>query len=187
MQRRAPIGDEWYWGAGYRRDIHWSTVQMGGVSFWSTPRVSHSARSGQVGPMCLLVPTTVGPTLRGAARRRTLLEGLRWPLSTSGRSGDTMVFCVWLTTCTRGLTDPLGRFCDTMREARGLLSGSCVVVTYNGLVGSLGTLQRYRAVGARSLRGLGSRRSGRFCDTFHLGCLSTSGRSGDTLVSVAGW
>ena len=39
-----------------------------------------------------LDPTTVGPTLRGAARRRTLQEGLKWPLSTSGRSGDTMVF-----------------------------------------------------------------------------------------------
>ena len=31
---------------------------------------------------------------------------------------------VWLTTCARGLADPLGRFCDTMRGARGLLSGS---------------------------------------------------------------
>ena len=34
---------------------------------------------------------------------------------------------VWLTTCARGLADPLGRFCDTMGGgARGLLSGSCV-------------------------------------------------------------
>ena len=40
---------------------------------------------------CFLVDTT-GPTLRGVARCRTLQEGLRWPLSISGRSDDTMVF-----------------------------------------------------------------------------------------------
>ena len=44
------------------------------------------------GTKVLMDPTTVGPTLRGAARSRTLQEGLRWPLSISGRSGDTMVF-----------------------------------------------------------------------------------------------
>ena len=108
------------------------------------------------GTKVLLDPTTVGPTLRGAARSRTLQEGpsLLWvdrePKTNYGshtaRSGQephtpggTEVasvdlgtlrrhhgLWVWLTTCARGLADPLGRFCDTMREARGLLSGSCV-------------------------------------------------------------
>ena len=53
---------------GYIREVHRSAELMGGV----------------------VSVDTVGPTLRGAARRRTLQEGLMWPLSISGHSGDTL-------------------------------------------------------------------------------------------------
>ena len=53
-----------------------------GRSCFGRHRGSHTARSGQVphtpgGTKVLSDPTTVGPTLRGAARSRTLQEGLR--------------------------------------------------------------------------------------------------------------
>ena len=95
---------------------------------------------------------------------------------------------VWLTTCARGLADPLGRFCDTMR------GGTWVAV---GVVGRFGdTMRRVREVIAGRF-GLGCRRSGlpfgSGCARW-LGCsaplgvwpLSTLGRSGDTRVRVTG-
>ena len=147
----------------------------------------------------VLVDTT-GPTLRGA-RHRTLQEGPRccWtrllrdphceerPGAAHSRrvhlrcglighpspiTGPTLRGAVKRRTLQAGLRSITGRSGDT------LVFGTWPV--------SLGTLRRYRAVGVRSLRGLGSRRSGRFCDTFHLGWLLTTGRSDDTLVSVTG-
>ena len=54
---------------GHIREVHWSAEPTGGD----------------------VLVDSVGPTLRGAAKCCTLQEGLRRPLSISGRSGDTMV------------------------------------------------------------------------------------------------
>ena len=94
---------------------------------------------------------TAGPTLRGVARCRTLQEGLRWPLSISGRSGDGL--WVWLTTCAHGLADPLGRFSDTMRWVRKIIAGRF----------GLGCRRGNRS--GRHRHRVGRLRSGRFCDT----------------------
>ena len=124
---------------------------------------------------------TEGPTLRGAARRRTLQEGpnvycglavsprkLRVPTARSGQVPHTPGGTE-LTSVDLGLVGDWhtwfgqfrsGRFGDTVRWA-------CVVCA-----------DRF---------GLGCRGSGRFGDTFLLVWVSTSGRSGDTLVRVTGW
>ena len=65
--------------------------------------------------VCIVLVDSVGPTLRGAAKCRTLQEGLRRPLSISGHSGEHRGLRVGLTSYVRELAHPLGRFCDTMR------------------------------------------------------------------------
>ena len=60
----------------------------------------------------------MGVPLRGAARCRTLQVGLRWPLSTSGRSGDTMV-------CGSGWRQAYVVWFGFARDASAIPCGGC--------------------------------------------------------------
>ena len=88
----------WCFGAGWAVEQVISrsspVCRTDGRRCFSRHHVSHTARSGQAphtpgGTKVLLDPTTAGPPLQGAARSRTLQEGLR---SITGRSGDILVF-----------------------------------------------------------------------------------------------